>query len=102
MRRLTLTEWLVLVVALVAANYGLYRIDVGIRAVKARHAATIARAALAVRTEECLQHVDWYVAAGALEENERTAATASCVSCTGSLADSHVCRYWLDRLDGHP
>lgn len=102
MRRLSFTEWLVLIVALLAANYGLYRIGVGIRAVRQRHAETLARAALVVRTTECEQHVDWYVAASALDENERTAATAACVACTGPQADSHVCRYWLLRLNGHP
>ena len=101
MRRFTLTEWIVLLVALGGMNLFLLRLSDKVREVRARHAQTIARAAYEARKEECVQHVDWYAAAEVLREDERTAATAACIVCTGPQADSHVCRYWLNRLDGH-
>lgn len=89
MRRLTFTEWLVLIVALAAANLFLFKLHVFVGQVRARQA-------LYELTIDCTQHVDFYVAAEALSEDERTTATNACIYCGNS--SSHACKYWLDRL----
>lgn len=91
-RRLTFTEWLVLIVALTAANFFLFKLHHFVVQVRARQA-------LYERTIDCQQHVDFYVAAGALDEAEREAATSACVACVGADAERHVCKYWLGRLE---
>jgi hypothetical protein len=89
MRRLSFTEWLVLLVALASINLFLFKLHVFVGQVRARQVAY-------ERSIDCSQHVDWYVAAEVLSEDERETATNACIYCTGP--SSRACKYWLDRL----
>ena len=85
-----MTEWLVLVVALAAATFTVVKVRRFVGQVERREV-------VYERSIDCAQHVDFYVAAEALSEEDRLPAFLACVYCDDDAELS--CRYWLDRLN---
>jgi hypothetical protein len=59
-----------------------------------REAAAIAGAA---RVQDCVARVDFFVAGGGLDPDDRAAALTACLICKPDSKDSS-CNYWLDQI----